>query len=189
MLHYSSCLAVLILDFQLIFNTSRAFFYKSKSLMSFFSFLPQGALKTCDLCESNKKCFHSLSFFPHVTPPYLGHLWRVGYVPGALKNGVLSVLTFPRHPVWVLSSLQEGKPPLTLFIHPSLRALHMVNFRLHSTAHHTLSFSYPVPFQVCVLFPLKDTDTSHDGFQVGKMKLKTFLHFPPSPSLLPFCVY
>ena len=134
--------------------------------------------------DSTIKCFHGLSFFPHVAHKRLGHLWEVACIPRGLCIPLPSRLPLSglRAP-----STSGSQRPLTLFIHVPLRAPHMAGFLLHSTAHYTLSFSYPAPFQVCILFPLKDTDPSHNGFQVGNMKLKTFLHFPappPSTSLL-----
>lgn len=155
--------------------------------MPLFLFLPKLSSELVTSVDFTMKCFHSLSFFPHVAHSCLGHLWTVAHIPQRLSG-----ISFPcpsclpklRVQGSGLLSLQEASL-LSLFIHVSLRALHMVNFFLHSAAHYTLSFSYPALFQVCIVFPLKDTDTSHNGFQVGHMKPS----FPSSPSLLPFYVY
>lgn len=155
--------------------------------MCLFVFLPQAALKTGDLCGF----YYKVLFIAYLS----FHMWlrKVACIPQGLRRDFC--VPHPQLPS-PLSGLRSRsffyfrKQASSHFVYPaSLRALHMVSFLLHSAAHYTLSFSYPALFQVCILFPLKDTDTSHNGFQVGNMKLKTFLHFPPPHSLLPLCIY
>lgn len=133
---------------------------------------------------STLKCFHGLSFF---------HMWLIGVwgiggeLPTSLgASGGTSASAAPGSAPHAPAT-PGSQRPLAVFIRAPLRAPHVAGFLLHSAAHYTPSFSYPAPFQVCILFPLKDLDPSHDGFQVGNMKLQTsFTSLLPT---LPSCVY
>ena len=131
--------------------------------------------------DSARKRFHSLSFFPHVAHECLG---ICGKLPASLSasEGISAFLS-PRSG---LRSFTSGNRPPSPSVYP-----HFPQGPAYGELPSPLSSPlYPLvfiscPFQVCIPFPLKDTDTSRNGSQVGNMKRKTHLHFPPPTLYFP----